>query len=129
MQHFRLEPIGFVENDFKADRYGPDEFEGSLSRIRILDRFARGLYRIEGFERLYVIYLFHKSEGFDLVLHPRGDVTRPERGVFATHSPRRPNPLGMTVVDLIDVEDNVVTVSGLDAIDGTPVLDIKPTDR
>lgn len=124
-----LEPIGFVENDFKERSQDPDSFRGADSRIRVLDEYARGLYRIEGFERLYIIFLFHRSEGYELVVHPRGDPARPERGVFATHSPCRPNPIGLTVVDLVGVEGSVLTVCGLDAIDGTPVLDIKPCDR
>jgi tRNA-Thr(GGU) m(6)t(6)A37 methyltransferase TsaA len=61
-----------------------------------------------------------------LLQHPRGDRNRPRRGVFALRSPRRPNPIGITVVDLIDVQGNVLRVQGLDAINGTPVLDIKP---
>ena len=126
---FRFEPIGFVENEFKESRYDPEEFAGTLSRINVLDRYAGGLYRIEGFGRLYVLFLFDRSEGYDLVLHPRGDPERPVRGVFATHSPRRPNPIGLTVVELVGVEGNVVIVRGLDAVDGTPVLDIKPADR
>jgi tRNA-Thr(GGU) m(6)t(6)A37 methyltransferase TsaA len=96
--------------------------------VRLLPEYARGLYRIDGFERLYVIYAFDRSEGFSLVLHPRGDPARPQRGVFATHSPNRPNPIGLTVVELLGVEGDVLTVRGLDAVDGTPVLDIKPCD-
>ncbi len=123
---FSFEPIGFVENDFKEIQRDPDVFAGTVSRIRVLPEFAGGLFRIEGYQRLYVIFVFDRSEGFDLVLHPRKDPARPERGVFATHSPNRPNPVGLTVVDLVEVDGNTLLVRGLDAIDGTPVLDIKP---
>jgi tRNA (adenine37-N6)-methyltransferase len=125
---FRFEPIGFVENEFKETQRDPDVFAGTVSRIRLLDDFARGLYRIEGYARLYIIYVFDRADGFKLVLHPRGDAARPERGVFATHSPRRPNPIGLTVVDLLGVEGQTIIVRGLDAVDGTPVLDIKPCE-
>jgi tRNA (adenine37-N6)-methyltransferase len=126
---FCFEPIGFVENDFKETVSDPGVFEGTESRIRVLPAFERGLYRIENSSILYIIFAFDRSAGFDLVLHPRGDLGRPERGVFATHSPRRPNPVGLTVVDLLGVDGNVLTVRGLDAVDGTPVLDIKPCDH
>jgi tRNA-Thr(GGU) m(6)t(6)A37 methyltransferase TsaA len=126
---FRFEPIGFVENDFKESGRDPNDFVGTVSRIRLLPEFTGGLFRIEGYNRLYIIFVFDRSEGFELVLHPRGDPARPERGVFATHSPARPNPIGLTAVELLEVRGNVLTVRDLDAIDGTPVLDIKPCDR
>jgi tRNA (adenine37-N6)-methyltransferase len=125
---FRFEPIGFVENDFTETVSDPDRFAGTVSRIRLLPSLERGLYRIETSSRICVIFAFDRSEGFELVIHPRGDPERPEKGVFATRSPRRPNPIGLTAVDLIGVDGNILTVRGLDAIDGTPVLDIKPCD-
>jgi tRNA-Thr(GGU) m(6)t(6)A37 methyltransferase TsaA len=73
-----------------------------------------------------VVFYFHRSQGYDLTQHPRGDPRRPKRGVFTLRSPRRPNPIGVTVVDLVAIEGNVLRVRGLDAINGTPVLDIKP---
>lgn len=121
---YEFKPIGFVESDFKT-RQDPDVFEGTESRIRVLDEYAEGLFRIEKYNRLYIIYVFDRSSGYRLVIHPRGDVKRPKRGVFATRSPNRPNPIALTVVRLVGVEGNVVTVRDLDAIDGTPVLDIK----
>ena len=126
---FTFEPVGFVESDIKEAQRDPDVFKGTVSRVRVLPEFAEGLFRIEGSERLYIIFVFDRSEGFELVIHPRGDATRPERGVFATHSPNRPNPVGLTVVELLGVEAGVLTVRGLDAIDGTPVIDIKPCDH
>jgi len=129
LPEFALRPIGFVENDFTEVQHDPDIFAEAVSRVRVLPEFAAGLYRIESFERLYIIYVFDRSQGFQLVLHPRGDAARPERGVFATHSPNRPNAIGLTVVELLGVEDGILTVKGLDAVDGTPVVDIKPCDR
>lgn len=121
-------PIGYVESGFREIQDDPDVFEGAVSSIRVLDEYADGLYRLEAVKRLYVIFLFDRAEGYRLVIHPRGDRSRPERGVFATRSPYRPNPIGLAVVELLGVEGNVVTVRDLDAIDGSPVLDIKPCE-
>lgn len=123
-----FQPIGFVENDFKEIQHNPDVFHNTISKIRILKDYAEGIYRIDDFSRLYVIFLFDRSEGYRLRIHPRGDRTKPIRGVFATRSPYRPNPIGLSVVRLEKVEGNTLTVRDLDAIDGTPVLDIKPCE-
>lgn len=125
-ESFEFAPIGYVESGFKEVQHDPDVFKGTVARVRVLDEYAEGLYRLEMFERLYVIFVFDRSEGFRLVIHPRGDPSRPERGVFATRSPYRPNALGLAVVELLGIEGNVLTVRDLDAIDATPVLDIKP---
>lgn len=122
-------PVGYVESGFKDIQHNPDVFKGTVSRIRVLDEYEEGLFRLESFERLYVIFVFDRAEGFRLVIHPRGDTSRPERGVFGTRSPYRPNPIGLAVVELLDIEKKVLTVRDLDAIDGTPVLDIKPYEQ
>jgi tRNA (adenine37-N6)-methyltransferase len=122
---FEFEPIGYVESEFTEPQRDPDVFRGTVSRVRVLPEYAEGLFRIERYERLFIIFVFHRSSGYRLVIHPRGDPERPRRGVFATRSPFRPNPIGLTVVDLVSVEGDVMTVRNLDAIDGTPVLDIK----
>jgi tRNA-Thr(GGU) m(6)t(6)A37 methyltransferase TsaA len=92
--------------------------------IEVLPEFERGLTEIEGFSHLYVIWAFHQSEGYDLMVTPPTD-DRPH-GIFATRSPRRPNPVGLTVVRLVRRVGNRVYVEGVDMLDGTPVLDIKP---
>lgn len=125
---FTFKPIGFVESDIKDPRAEPGVFDGTISRIRILPEYGAGLHGIEEFGRLYVIFVFDRSSSFELVIHPRGDVRRPRRGVFATHSPNRPNPVGLSIVELVSVEGKCLTVRGLDAIDRTPVLDIKQCD-
>jgi len=118
-------PIGYVENEFDEPT-APEVIRSVESRI-ILDPFlVEGLSGVEAFQQITVIYYFHRSEGHSLLQHPRGDQSRPERGVFSLHSPNRPNPIGVTIVDLIGIEGNVLRVRGLDAIDGTPVLDLKP---
>jgi tRNA-Thr(GGU) m(6)t(6)A37 methyltransferase TsaA len=121
-------PIGFVENDFTGIQDDPDVFKGTVSRIRLNDEYVDGLYRIEEYNRLYVIFVFDRAEGYRLVIHPRGDRSRPERGVFGTRAPYRPNPIGLAVVELLEVDGAVLTVRNLDAIHGTPVIDIKPCE-
>ncbi len=113
-----LSPIGIV----RAVR-------GDVSEIKIVPELADGLYRLEESEYLLVLFYFDRSEGFELRVHPKGDENNPLVGVFASRSPRRPNPIGATVVKLLRIDGNVLTVSGLDAWEGTPVLDIKPDRR
>ena len=97
------------------------EAEGVLE---IRPDLEAGLADIEGFSHLYVIWVFHRSEGAELVGKPPSD-DRPH-GVFATRSPYRPNPIGLTVVRLLGREGNRLRVRGVDMLDGTPILDIKP---
>ncbi|MBN1178024.1 MAG: tRNA (N6-threonylcarbamoyladenosine(37)-N6)-methyltransferase TrmO [Anaerolineae bacterium] len=80
---------------------------------------------LEPGDDIVVLFYFHRSDGRPLQVHPRGDLSRPLRGVFATRSPARPNPIGVTTVRIRRIEGNVIEVVGLDAIDGTPILDIK----
>jgi tRNA-Thr(GGU) m(6)t(6)A37 methyltransferase TsaA len=79
---------------------------------------------LEGFSHIEVIFYFHESKNPSLIAHPPCD--NKSHGVFATHSPNRPNPVGLTVVRLDSMEDNLLNISGIDMIEGTPVLDIKP---
>ena len=122
-----MEYIGTIRTPYRETAQVPKgcgarhDAEGTLE---ILPQFEEGLTDIEGFSHLYVIWLFHKSEGFQLMGTPPSD-TRPH-GVFATRSPRRPNPIGLTVVRLLGREGRMLRVSGVDMLDGTPVLDIKP---
>lgn len=113
-----LRPIGTVRS-----------VEGDISEIAIDPELADGLYRLEESERILVLFVFDRSDGYELKVHPKGDVKNPLVGVFASRSPRRPNPVGATVVKLLGIEDNVLTVRGLDAWVGTPVVDIKPERR
>jgi tRNA-Thr(GGU) m(6)t(6)A37 methyltransferase TsaA len=122
-----MQPIGYVRSPFQTTGEIPKgcgakhQAEGTLD---ILPAFAEGLLDIEGFSHLYVIWMFDRSEGFTLTATPPTD-NRPH-GVFATRSPRRPNPIGLTVVEVLGREGNQVQVRGVDMLDGTPILDIKP---
>jgi tRNA (adenine37-N6)-methyltransferase len=92
--------------------------------LEIAAEFEAGLTDIEGFSHLYVIWAFDRSEGFSLVATPPSD--NRAHGVFATRSPRRPNPIGLTVVELLGRVGTELRVRGIDMLDGTPILDIKP---
>jgi len=120
-----FQPIGYVENDFDEPA-APDQIRAAVSRIVLDPALVEGLQGLEAGQPIMVVFHFHRSQGYALRQHPRGDESRPPRGVFALRSPRRPNPIGVTVVDLLAVEGNVLRVRGLDAINGTPVLDLKP---
>jgi len=124
---FTPRPIGFVRTPYKETASIPKglgakhEAEGTLE---ILPEFEAGLTDIEGFSHLIVIWEFDRSQGFELVGKPPTD-DRPH-GVFATRSPRRPNPLGLTVVELLRRAGSKLHARGVDMLDGTPILDIKP---
>jgi tRNA-Thr(GGU) m(6)t(6)A37 methyltransferase TsaA len=124
---FTSQPIGFVSSPYNNTNEIPKglgaehEADGVLT---ILPDFEQGLTDIEGFSHLIVIWEFDRSHGFELLGTPPFD-NRPH-GVFATRSPRRPNPIGLTVVELRRREGNKLHVKGVDMLDGTPILDIKP---
>ena len=92
--------------------------------VEVLPEFCGGLADLEGFSRIILVYLFHRSEGYSLRVVPFLDDR--ERGVFATRAPRRPNPIGLSVVRLVAVEGCRLVIEDVDLLDGTPVLDIKP---
>jgi tRNA-Thr(GGU) m(6)t(6)A37 methyltransferase TsaA len=117
--------IGHVENEFDEPT-DADRLRDTESRIVLDASLSDGLTGLEPGDRVMVVFAFHKSGGYDLLQHPRGDQSRGRCGVFALRSPRRPNPLGVSEVELVSVEGNVLTVRGLDAINRTPVLDLKP---
>jgi tRNA-Thr(GGU) m(6)t(6)A37 methyltransferase TsaA len=117
-------PIGYVENDFEAPGM-PETIAATESWVVVAPEFVEGLTGLEAGQRVMIVFHFHLVQSYVLLQHPRGDRSRAERGVFALHTPYRPNPIGVTVVDLLSVEENVLWVRGLDALNGTPVLDIK----
>jgi len=123
---FELRPVGVIHSPYRNTSQAP--YQGrrrkDISQIEIFKEFEEGLQDIEGFSHIIVIYWFHKSEEFHLLVKTPWD-DKPH-GVFATRSPHRPCPLGLTVADLLGREKNILKVQGLDAVDGTPVLDIKP---
>jgi tRNA (adenine37-N6)-methyltransferase len=126
-QAFHMRSIGHVRSPFTETRQipkGPGAEHLAEGTLEVLEEFAPGLRDIEGFSHLYVIWAFHRADGFDLVAAPPCDDRT--HGVFATRSPRRPNPIGLTVVELLERRGASLRVRGVDMLDGTPVLDLKP---
>jgi tRNA (adenine37-N6)-methyltransferase len=122
-----MRPVGHVRSAFHATSEipkGPGAEHTAEGVLEILPEFEPGLADVEGFSHLYVLWLFHRSEGYSLSGVPPVD-DRPH-GVFATRSPRRPNPIGLTVVELLGRDGPRLRVRGVDMLDGTPILDIKP---
>ena len=118
-------PIGYVRNAFdESSRW--EQMRAAESRIILDPELVAGLQGLEPGQQVMVLYYFDRIKDFELLQHPRGDSSRSKRGVFTLRSPRRPNPIGVTVVELLAIDNNVLTVKGLDAFDGTPVLDLKP---
>ena len=124
-QPISFTPIGYVESQF-AGQSSSEEMRIHSSRLVLREKMAPGLMGLSAGDSILVLFHLHRAEAYELQLHPRHDPSRPLRGVFATRTQYRPNGIGATVARIISVEDNVITVTGLDAEDGSPVLDIKP---
>ena len=130
-KNIKLKPIGVVHSPFQVREdidprrnFRPNGFSDSRGELEIDPAYAEGLKDIDGFSHLIVIFAFHKSGPGHLLVKPPFESRR--RGVFSTRSPHRPNPIGMTVVRLLGRRGNVLRISGIDMLEGTPVLDIKP---
>ena len=127
----KFKPIGIVHSPFKkkedinthrfAHPAGFDSIEGELE---IFKEYEAALKDTEGFSHLIVIFAFHQSEGYRLHTIPFLDDRL--RGLFSTRSPHRPNPIGLTVVKVMERKGNILRVQGIDMVEGTPILDIKP---
>ena len=121
----KLKPIGVIHSPYHA---GQVPYQGcgreEIGEVEVFEQFAAGLKDIEGFSHIVLIYWFHKSRGYSLMVRTPWDTT--PHGLFTTRSPNRPCPLGLSVVRLVARKGNILKVKGLDAIDGTPLLDIKP---
>ncbi len=126
-ENILMRPVGFVRSPYSETAQVPKGFGAKHEAegiIEILPEYELGLTDIEGVSHLYVIWVFDRSDGYELLGTPPTD-TKPH-GVFATRSPFRPNPIGLTVVKLVGRDGPKLQVVGLDMLDGTPVLDIKP---
>lgn len=119
-----LKIIGVVHSPYKATADAPFQGNDKISKIEISKEYEGGLKDIEGFTHLHVFYWLHKSKGFSLLVTTPWDAI--SHGLFTTRSPHRPNPIGHAVVELVEQKDNILSVRGLDAIEGTPIIDIKP---
>ncbi|MFQ6027307.1 MAG: SAM-dependent methyltransferase [Dehalococcoidia bacterium] len=125
LEPISFSPIGHVESEFPG--YAPsEEMRARPSRIVVRPDLSPGLMGLEPGQHILVLFHLHRARDYQLQLHPRHDPARPLRGVFATRSQYRPNAIAATVACIVSVTDNVLTVNGLDAQDGSPVLDLKP---
>ena len=122
---YAFKPVGFVRREGASESVDWSDL-GATSRIEILPRYAPALEGIEEYSHIIIFFVFHKRKTVKLTQRPENKRCNPEVGIFCTNSEKRPNPLGMTVVKLLKAVGNVLTVRGLDALDGTPVIDIKP---
>ena len=122
----RLRPIGFLHNQFESRI--PEGWETALAQIAVEERWHPALEGIEAFSHLIVLFWLDRSprRHIEKRIHPENREDLPAVGLFATRTPYRPNPIGLQVVELVRREGNVLTIRGIDALDGTPVLDIKP---
>ncbi|ODS36678.1 MAG: tRNA-Thr(GGU) m(6)t(6)A37 methyltransferase TsaA [Candidatus Altiarchaeales archaeon WOR_SM1_86-2] len=121
-----LKPIGVIHSPYKAKEEVPIQASRSdeEGEIEVFEEYAPGLKDLKGFSHIIILYIFHESDGYELSVKPFLD--NEPRGVFATRAPGRPNPIGLSIVGLIEIRKNVLKVRGIDVIDGTPLLDIKP---
>ena len=123
-----FDPIGIIYTPFEdpqaTPRY-PRMAAGAQGTIELLPQYTDGLKDLDGFERIWVVFQFHKSTGSQLLVRPPFDPDN-THGVFATRSPNRPNPIGISCVRLVRVQGNMLCVADVDMLNGTPILDIKP---
>jgi tRNA-Thr(GGU) m(6)t(6)A37 methyltransferase TsaA len=123
---YTLKPIGLIHSPFTDKSRTPIQPSRSqaIGQVEVYAEFAEGLQDVEGFSHIILLYVFHCSSGYALRVMPFLDDQL--RGLFATRHPCRPNPVGLSVVRLLERRDNVLEIEGVDVLDGTPLLDIKP---
>lgn len=127
MNEILFKPIGLIHSPYTEAKGTPLQAraaKGARGTVELYEPFMTGLKDLEGFERIWLLYYFHKAPPPRLLVTPLLDSE--ERGVFSTRAPTRPNPIGMTPVRLINIEGRILHVEGIDVLDGTPLLDIKP---
>ena len=124
-----ITPIGYAKTHFKTLENMPVQPLGGMEHIGeiiIDEKYKDGLKDLDGFNYIYLIYYFHKNKGYNLTPIPFNDKTHTPRGVFSTRTPVHPNHLGLSLVELIEVNENIIKFRGVDILDGTPIMDIKP---
>jgi tRNA-Thr(GGU) m(6)t(6)A37 methyltransferase TsaA len=122
-----MNPIGIIHTPFRQAEGMPVQPAGAVGvkgTVEVFEEFRAGLKDLDGFSHIILLYVFHRSQGFELEVVPFLD-TQP-RGLFATRAPKRPNPIGLSTVRLDKIENGNLHVQNVDMLDGTPLLDIKP---
>lgn len=127
MNEVKIKPIGLIHTEFKNKEGMP--IQGNLNpnnkgEVEVYDEYLDGIFGLDGFSHIILIYIFHESKRYNLKQKPF--LENKEFGVFAIRSPIRPNPIGFTIVNLDGIEKNILHISGVDMLDKTPLLDIKP---
>jgi len=127
MENYRLEPIGWIRSELKNTKDAPRFYTECAPNARLeLDaRLSDAMDGIKVGDDIVIITWLHLANRETLKVHPRGDLTRPKRGVFSTRSPHRPNPIGLHRAKVLSIDQNIVSIGPIEAIDGTPVVDIK----
>ena len=122
-----FKPIGYIKTEFNEKHgipiqpiYGTDK----TGKIELLEKYQDGLKDLEEFTYVHILFFFHKHREYKLTVKPYLDSV--ERGLFSTRAPKRPNGIGMSIVKILNIERNIITFSGVDVINNTPLLDIKP---
>ncbi len=128
MTEFFINPIGIVNSPFEKKEDAPSQGwkAGVISTIIIKPELVEGLSGLTTGQDIFVLCWFDRSDRNVTKVHRRGNPDNPLEGVFSTRSPARPNPVSLTLVTIVKIEDNILTVKGLDALNETPVVDIKP---
>ena len=124
MNEIILKPIGFVKNSVKQPRFG--NFANEVSEVIVDEKFAEALKGIDDYSHVIIVYWMDRVKDYVIQHQPQGNPNVPIVGIFACRCPQRPNPIAITTVKLIGREGNKIKVKGLDTLDGTPVIDIKP---
>ena len=127
MMQIEYTPIGTIHSPFTDTQNMPIQPTGAAGIDGTIDlnpEYREGLQDLDGFSHIILIYHLHRSEGYSLTVTPFLDET--PRGLFATRAPKRPNPIGISVVELVGIEQNLLQITNVDILDGTPLLDIKP---
>jgi tRNA (adenine37-N6)-methyltransferase len=123
---YRMQPLGIIHSPFTEPKTTPIQpvRSGARGRVEVYPEYAEGLEGLEGFSHIILLYVFHRSQGYSLRVTPFLDDR--QHGLFATRHPNRPNPIGLSIVRLLKREGNWLEIEGVDVLDGTPLLDIKP---
>jgi len=123
---WKIRPIGFIRSPYTNAEETPIQsaFSEGRGEVEVFPKYEAGLKDIDGFSHLILLYYFHQAKGYSLSVKPFLDDT--PKGLFATRHPARPNPIGLSVVRLLERRGNVLQIAEVDLLDGTPLLDIKP---
>ncbi|MCP3872439.1 MAG: tRNA (N6-threonylcarbamoyladenosine(37)-N6)-methyltransferase TrmO [Desulfobacteraceae bacterium] len=124
---FTITQIGIIETPFENLEGMPIQPSGAkkvVGTVVINEEYIQGLKDLEGFSHIILLYYFHKSKGYNLMVTPFLDDQK--RGLFSTRAPRRPNSIGLSIVELISIQGNKIRINGIDVLNNTPLVDIKP---